>query len=80
MGLKQNLVEHLHEYFSMKTLDHLEQPFADDQLDHFLVTLEGYHQVFNLKIKQAYRPNFIKCIRDIKESTPHIGGWVAIKA
>ena len=24
-------------------------------------------------------PNFIKCFRDIKESTPNIGGWVTIK-
>ena len=28
----------------MKTLDHLEQPFASNQLDNFLVTLEGYRQ------------------------------------
>ena len=42
--LKQNVVEHLHKYFAMKTFDHLEQPCTDDQSDNFLVTLEDYRQ------------------------------------
>ena len=44
MGLKQNLAEQQHKYFAMKTFDHLEQPFGDNQLYNFLVTLEGYPQ------------------------------------
>ena len=44
MGLKQTLVEQLDKHFAMKAFDYLEQPFADDQLDNFLVTLEGYTQ------------------------------------
>ena len=36
-------MEHLHKHFAMKTYDHLEQPFADDQSDNFVVTL-GYPQ------------------------------------
>ena len=44
MVLKQNLMEHLYKYFVMNTFDNSEQPFADDQLDNFLVTLEGYTQ------------------------------------
>ena len=63
----------LHKYFAIRTFDYLEQSFVDDQLDNFLVTLEGYHQ------HQAFMPNFIKWFRDMKESTPHIGGWVSIK-
>ena len=42
--LKQHLGEHLRKYFAMKTFDRLEQPFADDQFDNFIVTLEGYRQ------------------------------------
>ena len=37
-------MEHLYKYFAMKTFEHLEQPFANYQLDNFLVTLEGYPQ------------------------------------
>ena len=37
-------MEHLHKHFAMKTFDHLEQPFADDQLDNFPVNVEGYLQ------------------------------------
>ena len=37
-------MEQLHKYSAMKTFDHLEQPFDDNQLDNFLVTLEGYPQ------------------------------------
>ena len=44
MVLKQTLVGHLHKHFAMKAFDHLEQPFADDHLDNFLGTLEGYSQ------------------------------------
>ena len=44
VDLKQTLMEHLHKHFAMKIFDHLEQPFADIQLDNFLVTLEGYPQ------------------------------------
>ena len=51
MGLKQTLVEHLHKHFAMKTFGHLEQFFADDQLDNFLVTLEGYPQHHKFLIK-----------------------------
>ena len=42
--LKQNLEEHLYKYFRMKTFDHLEQPFADNELDNVLVNLEDYRQ------------------------------------
>ena len=44
MDLKQTLVEHLHEHFAMKKFDHLEQSFADYQLNKFLVTLESCPQ------------------------------------
>ena len=37
-------MEHLYKYFAMKTFEHLEQLFANSQLDNFLVTLEGYPQ------------------------------------
>ena len=42
--LKQNLAEHLYKYFAMKTFDHLEQPFAGNELDNVLVNLEDYRQ------------------------------------
>ena len=58
----------MHKYFAIKKFDYLEQPFADNRLDNFLVTLEDYPQ------HRAFIPNFIKCFRNIKESTPHIGG------
>ena len=44
MGLKETLVGHQHKHFAMKTFDHLELPFPDDQLDNVLVTFEGYPQ------------------------------------
>ena len=53
VGLKQTLVEHLHKHFAMKTFDHLELPFADDQLDNFLVTLKGCPQHYNCFFKVA---------------------------
>ena len=43
-------MEHLQEYFAMKTLGHLEQLFAEDQLDNFLGTLEDYPQHYKFLI------------------------------
>ena len=44
VSLKQTPVEHLHKHFTTNTFNHLELPFADNQLDNFLVTLKGYPQ------------------------------------
>ena len=37
-------MEHLNKHFAMKMFDDLEQAFANNQLDNFLVPLEGYPQ------------------------------------
>ena len=50
MRPKQTLVEHLYKHFAMKVFNHLEQPFADNQLDNFLVTLEAYPQHYKFLI------------------------------
>ena len=46
-------MENLRKHFAMKTFGHLEQPFADHQLDNFPVILEGYpqHQKSSLHTK-----------------------------
>ena len=49
-------MEHLHEHFAMKTFDHLEQSFADDQLNNFLVTLESCPQYHKILIKKSNPP------------------------
>ena len=77
MVLKRNLVGHLHKYFAMKTFDHLEQPFANDPLDKFMVTLEGYrqHHKFNLKFKPSSQT--LSNALEISRKVPFIsvGGW-----
>ena len=78
MSLKQTFVEHLHKHFAMKTFNHLEQPFADDQLNDFLVILEGYsqhHNFLNLKTKPSCQ--IFSNALEISRKVPLIlvGGW-----
>lgn len=42
----QNLVEHLHKYFTLKTFEYFEQLFGDDHLDNFRVVFGGYLQQY----------------------------------
>ena len=54
MVLMQNLVEHLHEYFTLKTSEYFEQLLGDDNLDNFRVVFGGYLQQHKvLKVKSS---------------------------
>ena len=54
MVLMQNLVEHLHKYFTLKTSEYFEQLLGDDNLDNFRVVFGDYLQQHKvLKVKSS---------------------------
>lgn len=77
----QNLVEHLHKYFTLKTSEYFEQLLGDDNLDNFRVVFGDYLQQHKvLKVKSSCQTLLnVECFRDIKDRNHYIDGWITIK-